>query len=51
MKEAVTAERAGRRELPRDVLRQRVKAAAATSRGFAEFSAALAGNGVSVCRG
>src|SRR5664280_2128077 len=27
VKEAVTAERAGRRELPRDVLRQRVKAA------------------------
>src|SRR5664280_1048434 len=48
VKEAVTAERAGRRELPRDVLRQRVKAAAAGSRGFAEFTAALAGNGVSV---
>src|SRR5450759_2618739 len=48
VKEAVTAERAGRRELPRDVLRQRVKAAAATSCGFAEFTTALAGNGVSV---
>jgi hypothetical protein len=48
VKETVTAERAGRRELPRDVLRQRVKAAAAGSGGFAEFSTTLARHGVTV---
>jgi len=47
VKEAVTAERAGRTP-PRDVLRGKVKAAAAASRGFAEFTEALAGAGATV---
>lgn len=45
VKEQVTAERAGRRTPPRDVLRQRVKAAAGASRGFTEFTEVLAAAG------
>ena len=48
VKEQVTAEARGRRTSPRVTLRQKVQAAAAASRGFAEFTDRLAGQGVTV---
>lgn len=48
VKEQVTAENRGRRTSPRVTLRQKVKAAAASSAGFGEFSDRLAAHGVTV---
>jgi len=48
VKEQVTAEARGRRTSPRVTLRQKVKASAAASHGFAEFSDRLGQQGVTV---
>jgi len=48
VKEQVTAEAHGRRASPRVVLRQKVKAAAASSHGFVDFTDRLAKQGISV---
>lgn len=48
VKEQLTAQSAGRAEPPRVMLRRAVKAAAASTHGFAEFTARLAAQGVTV---